>query len=102
MVWHEGWWNLWLLAAPVAAQVPDELDAPTNARIVTAPAVFVTADRDTYVLPKFQEMTIGAYAGPMRRIHLVNKGHNDSISTPTELREMAEAIDWLWSTATGK
>ncbi len=41
-----GWWNLWLVAGPIALQVPRELDSLPNASRCTVPAVFVLAGRD--------------------------------------------------------
>src|SRR5690348_13115643 len=46
---HDGWWNGWLLAGPVARSVPSELDSIANAKAVTAPAVFILAGRDDVV-----------------------------------------------------
>ena len=40
---RHGWWNLWLLAGPIAMQVPADLNSLRNAPKVTAPAVFVLA-----------------------------------------------------------
>ena len=40
-----GWWNLWLLAGPVAAQIPSDLDSIANARAVHAPAIFCWPSR---------------------------------------------------------
>jgi pimeloyl-ACP methyl ester carboxylesterase len=88
-----GWWNLWLLAGPIALQVPKDLDSPTNAAKVTAPAVFVLADDDTLVVPANQRKTVNAYAGPKRVIRLKG-GHNDSISGDAE-RELVAGFDWL-------
>src|ERR1700730_666096 len=42
---HFGWWNLWLLAGPVAAQNPKDLDSLSNARIVHVPAIFLLAEK---------------------------------------------------------
>ena len=43
---HFGWWNLWLLADPVAAQIPTDLDSIRNAKAVTKPAIFLLAEND--------------------------------------------------------
>ena len=32
-----GWWNLWLLAGPVALQIPKDLDSISNAKAIHAP-----------------------------------------------------------------
>jgi hypothetical protein len=90
-----GWWNLWLLAGPVALQVPKELDSPTNAAKVTAPAIFVLASDDTFVVPENQIKVVNAYAGPKRIIHTTG-GHNDGISGQAML-ELTAGLDWLMS-----
>ncbi len=95
-----GWWNLWLLAVPVALGVPSTLDSVTQAARIHAPAVFITGDKDTLVRPEMQQRVIDAYAGPKRRIILVNKGHNDSLDKRDELQEFGGALDWLMSNAT--
>ncbi|MFG0317088.1 MAG: alpha/beta hydrolase, partial [Planctomycetota bacterium JB042] len=64
ILWKHGWWNLWLLAVPVALQVPEELDGVENARRSEAPAVFLSATRDGVVPPAYQRRVFDAYAGP--------------------------------------
>lgn len=89
-----GWWNLWLLAGPVALQIPPELDSVANARRVRAPAVFVMADADELVLPAYQRMVLDAYAGPKRIVSLKGAGHNSA--TPAgAVSELREALKWL-------
>src|SRR6187431_2369908 len=41
-----GWWNLWLLAGPVALQIPRELDCIANAKATRTPALFLLAKQD--------------------------------------------------------
>jgi pimeloyl-ACP methyl ester carboxylesterase len=94
-----GWWNLWLLAGPVALGVPSSLDSITQAALVHAPAVFITADSDRLVRPEMQRRVIDAYAGPKRTIVLVGKDHNDSLDKRDELRQFSAALDWLMSLA---
>src|SRR6266571_932170 len=36
-----GWWNLWLLAGPIALQIPRDLDRIENAKASRAPAIFL-------------------------------------------------------------
>ncbi len=88
-----GWWNLWLLATPIALQIPSDLDSPTNAAKVTAPAIFVLADADTLVVPANSLKTVNAYAGPKRIIHYAG-GHNHGVSGASE-RELDAGFDWL-------
>ena len=90
-----GWWNLWLLAGPVALQVPKELDSPTNAAKVTAPAIFVLASDDTFVVPENQIKVVNAFGGPKRVIHMTG-GHNDGVSGEA-MRELTAGFDWLMS-----
>ncbi|MFL6583849.1 MAG: alpha/beta hydrolase [Chthoniobacterales bacterium] len=89
-----GWWNLWLLAGPVAMQIPRELDSITNARRVTAPAVFLLAERDEIVAPRFQQLVVEAYAGEKRIITLPGAGHNSPIEGAV-LGEVINAYEWL-------
>ncbi len=95
---RHGWWNLWLAAAPIAWQVPRELNATDTARHVHAPAVFLVAERDALVPPSFQRMVIDAYAGPKHVISLANTGHNDPVSAGSEA-QLRDAIRSLWQGA---
>jgi hypothetical protein len=88
-----GWWNLWLLAGPIALQIPSELDSPANAARVTAPAVFALAEDDTFVVPKNQRKVVDAYAGPKRVISMAG-GHNDGIGGDA-LKQLEAGLDWL-------
>src|SRR5437773_10676303 len=40
-----GWWNLWLLAAPVALQISLDLDCISNARASCVPAFCLQSER---------------------------------------------------------
>ncbi len=93
-----GWWNLWLIAGPVALQIPNDLDSPANARFAHAPAVFAMARGDTWVPPRYQHMVFDAYAGPTFTLDLVGADHNTPIEqvAPAELQH---ALDWLWQQA---
>jgi hypothetical protein len=90
------WWNLGLLAVPIAIQIPAELDSPRNAAAVRVPAVFLMADHDEVVRPKYQKMVVDAYAGPKRIVPLVGLSHGSSITGENEARVEA-AVDWLWA-----
>jgi len=92
-----GWWNLWLVAAPVALQVPVELDSIANASQVRGPAVFVDGMQDGLVPSEYHRMVIDAYAGPKHVIELKDGDHN----TPPESAGHAtkDAVDWLWASA---
>ena len=89
-----GWWNLWLLAGPVAAQIPHELDSVNNAKMVHAPAIFLLAEEDEIVASRFQQLVVNAYAGEKRIIHFRGAHHNDPIEG-TALTELYGGLDWL-------
>jgi len=89
-----GWWNLWLLAGPVAAQIPSDLDSIINARAVHAPAIFLLAENDEIVAPRFQQMVVDAYAGEKRVIHLRGAHHNNPVEG-AGLADLYNALDWL-------
>ena len=94
-----GWWNLWLGAGVIALGVPGELDAIANASKVTVPAIVITADQDTLVSPKYQDRIVRNYRGPLRRIHLRDKGHWHAIDRPEEIDELNQQIVWLMESA---
>ncbi len=89
-----GWWNLWLLAGPVAAQIPSDLDSIASARAVHAPAIFLLAENDEIVAPRFQQMVVDAYAGEKRVIHLQGAYHNSPVEG-AGLADLYKALDWL-------
>jgi uncharacterized protein len=59
---QHGWWNLWLLAGPLALKLPKELDSVANAKAVQAPGIIVVDEQDEVVAPKYQALVIQAYA----------------------------------------
>ena len=83
-----GWWNLWLLAWPVSLQVPGELDSIANAKRATAPAVFVSARRDSIVPVRLQQRVMDAYRGDWRVLD-VDGDHNDPV--PAAVRQAVRA-----------
>jgi uncharacterized protein len=91
-----GWWNLWLLAGPIAAQLPDDLDSIANARRIHVPAIFLLAGQDEVVAPRFQRLVLEAYAGPKKIIPLPGAGHNSPIEE-SEMAELNKTLDWLLS-----
>jgi pimeloyl-ACP methyl ester carboxylesterase len=96
LIWRRhGWWNLWLLATPVALSVPSELDSLANARRATAPAIFILAGRDTVVPAKYQEQVFAAYAGPKRALRVADIDHNDPLPAE-DLQTLAAARAELW------
>ena len=72
---RHGWWNLWLLAGPLALKVPPELDSVANAKAVQAPGIIVTDQLDEVVPPKYQALVIRAYAGS-KQVVPVPSGHH--------------------------
>src|SRR3954447_11140754 len=92
---RHGWWNLWLLATPVALSVPSELDSIANAKRSTAPAIFVLAGKDTVVPPKYQAKVFDAYAGPKQAIRVPEADHNDPLGD-SELTALAASRGELW------
>jgi len=93
---HYGWWNLWMVAGPFALQIPKELDATHTAPLVTEPAIFMLADKDTTVPAKYHDIVVNAYAGPKAVIHMPSLGHNDSITGEADV-QLHQAIDRMWN-----
>jgi pimeloyl-ACP methyl ester carboxylesterase len=91
---HFGWWNLWLLAGPVAAQIPKDLDSVQNAKKITKPAIFLLSENDEVVPPRYQRMVVEAYAGEKRVIELRGAHHNDPIEGASRA-DLYGALDWL-------
>jgi pimeloyl-ACP methyl ester carboxylesterase len=89
-----GWWNLWLLAGPVALQIPRDLDSLSNAKAIRAPAIFLLAEKDEVVAPRFHRLVVDAYAGEKRVIPLPDAYHNDPIEG-AGLADFYRALDWL-------
>jgi pimeloyl-ACP methyl ester carboxylesterase len=81
---RNGWWNLYLIAGPLAAQVPHELDAPTMAAKLSVPAAFMVAEKDTLVPPYYQAYVFDAYAGPKTIIRMPNLQHIDRADAASE------------------
>ena len=91
-----GWWNLWLLAGPLAQKLPADLDSIANAISVQAPAIFLLAEHDRIVPPKFQRLVVDAYAGEKQVIPLAGAGHNSPLEG-VALTHFHAALDWLVS-----
>jgi hypothetical protein len=93
-----GWWNLWLLAGPVALQIPRDLDCIANAKATRVPAIFLLAERDEIVAPRFHRLVVGAYAGEKRVIELRGAHHNDPVEG-TALADLNDGLDWMLTKA---
>jgi uncharacterized protein len=95
MILHQfGWWNLWLLAGPVALQIPRDLDSIANAKTIHAPAIFLLAEKDEVVAPRFHRLVVDAYAGEKRVISMRGAYHNSPIEGAA-LADLHGALDWL-------
>lgn len=93
-----GWWNLWLLAGPVALQIPKDLDSIANAKAIHSPAIFLLAQKDEVVPAHYHRLVVDAYAGEKRVISLPSAYHNDPIEG-TALAELNNALGWLLAKA---
>jgi hypothetical protein len=93
-----GWWNLWLLAGPVALQIPRDLDSLANAKRIHAPAIFLLAENDEIVPSRFQRLVVDSFAGAKRVIPLPGAYHNSPIEGPV-VTEIHHAYDWLFGAA---
>jgi len=99
MILHQfGWWNLWLLAGPVALQIPRDLDCIANARATRMPAIFLLAEKDEIVAPRFHRLVVQAYAGEKRVIELRGAHHNDPVEGAA-LAHLNDALGWLLTKA---
>ena len=96
-----GWWNLWLLAGPVALQMPRDLDSMTNARTSRAPAIFLLAERDEVVVPRFHKLVVDAYSGEKRVITLHGAYHNDPIEGAA-LADLNNSLSWFFGKASSR
>ena len=89
-----GWWNLWLFAGPIALQIPRDLDSISNAKAIQTPAIFLLAEKDEIVPPRYHRLVVDAYAGQKRVVTLRDAYHN----TPVEgegLADLNHALDWV-------
>jgi uncharacterized protein len=93
-----GWWNLWILAGPVASRVPAELDSLANAPRVTAPAVFIASGDDGIIPASYHRRVIDVYAGPKRVIDMPGATHDSPLTREAAAR-FAEDLQWLWQSA---
>lgn len=90
-----GWWNLWLVAGPLSRKVPAALDSVANARAANERAVFLLAEKDEIVAPRFQELVVNAYAAEKRLIKLRGAGHLTPLD-PESLVVFAPALIGWW------
>jgi len=93
-----GWWNLWLIAGPVALSIPSDLDSIANAERTHTNAIFILAGRDSLVLPEYQQKVVQAYGGEKKLVQMPWADHNDAL-TAEAAGEFARDLDWLWAAA---
>src|SRR5262249_29169834 len=93
---EHGWWNLWLLAGPIALELPRALDSVANAARVRGRAFFLLADGDEVVPHKYPLQGAGAFAG--ERVILIQHGagHNTPLSSADQ-KVFHQAIDALFT-----
>jgi pimeloyl-ACP methyl ester carboxylesterase len=91
---RNGWWNLWLIAGPVAATVPREFDSIANAKASRAPALFIMAERDGTVPLSYQRQVSDTYAGQKQVVLQRGADHGDPL-TPAQDAEVRAQIGWL-------
>jgi pimeloyl-ACP methyl ester carboxylesterase len=96
-----GWWNLWLLATPVCAGIPSELNILRSAPKVHAPAVFLLMDTDEVVPLEYQRKVLDAYAGEKRVVTVRGGNHNSAVDGLAE-QELREQGEWLWAQAVAR
>ena len=91
---RHGWWNLWLLATPVAFGVPGSVCSASNAAAITSlPAVFLVAERDVVIPPRYQRKVIDAYRAPARVVS-APIDHNQAF-TAENTPDLGPAMEWL-------
>jgi len=95
---RHGWWNLWLIAGPVALHIPSELDSVANARNVNATTIFLLASQDEIIPPAYHQKVVDALAGPKTVIDLPGAGHNTEVSGPA-LAQLRAQLQDLWTRA---
>ena len=59
-----------------------------------APAIFLLAENDEIVAPRFQRLVVDAYAGEKRVIPLAGADHNSPVEG-VGLTDFHQALDWL-------
>jgi dienelactone hydrolase len=89
-----GWWNLWLFALPIAAQIPEELDSLANACLVRAPALFLSSTEDRVVPARYQDQIMKAYAGDWEMLAMPG-GHNDPLPDWVQRALVARISSWI-------
>jgi fermentation-respiration switch protein FrsA (DUF1100 family) len=94
IIGEHGWWNLWLLAGPLALKIPAALDSVANAKAAQVPAIFLVDELDTAVPPKYQNLVIQAYAGKKQVISVPDGCHVAPLadSALSQVQKWAETL----------
>ena len=95
---RHGWWNLWLIAGPVALHIPSELDSVANAKNVKAKTIFLLATEDEVIPPAYHQKVVDALAAPKTVINLPGAHHNTEVSGAALVQLRAQIRD-LWARA---
>ena len=93
MLKRYGWFNLWLVAGPIAYQMPDALDAFKAAAALKVPAVFIIAGNDSLIPESYQRAIADGYGGEQHSVIAPNDSH-DGLSSG---RAAGDDIDWLFA-----
>jgi pimeloyl-ACP methyl ester carboxylesterase len=93
-----GWWNLWLIAGPVALQVPPEFDSISNAARSKAPVLYVLAEKDRTIPLAYQQRIAESHAGLKRLVIQSAADHVEPLNDADEAK-LHESMDWLLSRA---
>src|SRR5205814_10092971 len=64
---------------PAPTPVPYTTLFRSNARTSHVPAIFLLAEKDEVIAPRFQRLIVDVYAGEKRIIPLAGAGHNSPI-----------------------
>lgn len=83
-----GWWNLWILASRVRAQIPKELDSIANAKRSTCPVLVISSLKDEVVRAKWHRAIYDAYGGPKELLERPEARHNDPYDDVVHTRIM--------------
>jgi hypothetical protein len=79
-------------------QIPRDLDSIANAKVSRAPAIFLLAEKDEIVAPRFHRLVVEAYAGENRVIELPGAHHNDPVEGAA-LADLNNAVNWMLAKA---
>lgn len=94
IVWKNGWWNLWLVALPVAWGLPESVRSDLNAAAISnTAALFIVGQRDTVVPAAYAHSIAESYQGPSKRIE-AQAGHNEAV-TPRNAPQLTDQLHWL-------